>query len=257
MRIDTTAPAGGSIAYTSGYFTSLSVGVTLATGTDGGSGIGTRVLQRQAAAPLADGTCPGFGSFADLASSPALSFTDTTVATNTCYAYRYVVTDLAGNAATYTSASIAKADSTAPTITAIVSKQSNGTAGNGKLENGDTLAVTASEALGAAPSATTVSETRAKSGHVLLTITGLTTSADTGSSGYLSGTGTKSQTCTGNSAVLSADRHTATVTVGTCTGSGTATSTGALILVPVSTLKDLAGNSATATFTTAATFKLF
>src|SRR5207237_5154528 len=63
--VDNTAPSGGSVSYTNGYFTTASIAVTFTNGTDGGSGIATRQLQR-ASTTLTNGTCGSFGSFANV-----------------------------------------------------------------------------------------------------------------------------------------------------------------------------------------------
>jgi hypothetical protein len=113
---DITAPAGGSISYTDGWYTTTSVAVSFTNGTDTGSGMASRMLQRREAS-LQDGTgnCAAFGTWSDLAANPASSpHTDTTVASGKCYQYRYIETDRVGNQATYTSASTAKVDTAAP-----------------------------------------------------------------------------------------------------------------------------------------------
>jgi uncharacterized repeat protein (TIGR02059 family) len=112
---DSSAPAGGSIAYTDGYHTAANVDLTLDDGTDGGSGIDTasEILERSVGT-LGGGSCTGFGAFAPLATDPALSYNDSAVASGDCYRYRYVVTDRVGNSATYTTANVVKIDSAAP-----------------------------------------------------------------------------------------------------------------------------------------------
>ncbi len=112
---DSSAPAGGSIAYTDGYHTAANVDLTLDDGTDGGSGIDTasEILERSVGT-LGGGSCTGFGAFAPLATDPALSYNDAAVASGDCYRYRYVVTDWVGNSATYTTANVVKIDSAAP-----------------------------------------------------------------------------------------------------------------------------------------------
>jgi hypothetical protein len=114
--VDTTAPSGGSVGYTNGYLTSASVGVTLTQGTDSGSGVnaGSGILQRSTGT-LSNGSCTGFGSFSTIATNPSLSYTDSTVTDGHCYEYQYLVSDNVGNQATYTSASVAKIDTTLPT----------------------------------------------------------------------------------------------------------------------------------------------
>lgn len=107
---DSTAPAAGTISYADGYQSGRSVTVTFTTGTDTGSGVATRQLQRASAA-LTSGTCGTFGSFGDLGTAgPTSPYADTTVASGACYKYRYVVTDAVGNQDIATSANVAKID---------------------------------------------------------------------------------------------------------------------------------------------------
>ncbi|MCL5003734.1 MAG: chitobiase/beta-hexosaminidase C-terminal domain-containing protein [Patescibacteria group bacterium] len=122
---DTTAPTGGSITYTDGYYTSASVALTVNDGTDAGSGINTasRIMQRKSAA-LAAGTCGSFGSFSTIAPSGSYpNFTDNSVISGNCYQYQYQVSDNAPtpNQATYTSSNVAKIDTVAPTTPVLTS----------------------------------------------------------------------------------------------------------------------------------------
>lgn len=113
---DTTAPSGGSVSYTDGFYTTLSVPVTYTTGSDGESGLNlaSGKVQR-ATATLTDGTCGVFGSFGDVATESDGSYTDASVLSNNCYIYQYVISDNAGNEATYNTANVAKVDAEAPT----------------------------------------------------------------------------------------------------------------------------------------------
>jgi hypothetical protein len=260
---DTVAPSGGSITYTDGYRTTASVTFTLQDGTDAGSGIATKAVQRRTATLSAtDGTCGPYGSFAALASNAS---PDGTVTSGNCYQYQYVVTDAAGNATTYTSTSTAKVDTVAPAIQSVSAFQSNGTTtGNGLMEAGDKLVVVFNKAItGLSTANVTVTESKNFSqsqNSVMLLITGLTTASDTGSSSYIASqqSGTRSYSCTGGTGVLSADGKTYTVTLGSsCSGQASpAASSGALKLAPDTTVKDFAG-ATPPTFTTAAAFKLF
>ncbi|MDX6372104.1 MAG: hypothetical protein QOD98_1092, partial [Nocardioidaceae bacterium] len=104
---DSTAPTSGTISYLDGYAAGRSVSITFTTGTDAGSGIATRRLQRAAAA-LTGTSCGTFGAFANLgAANPASPYTDSSLAAG-CYKYRYVVTDQVGNQDVATSASVVK-----------------------------------------------------------------------------------------------------------------------------------------------------
>ncbi len=117
LRPDTTPPSGGSISYLNGYATTTSVSVTFTLGTDSGSGINTASgkIQR-ASATLSNGSCGTFGSFANLVTTSTSPYNDTTVANSNCYEYQYLISDNAGNTATYTSTNVAKIDTAAPTI---------------------------------------------------------------------------------------------------------------------------------------------
>ena len=106
---DSTAPTAGTISYLDGYQPGHSVPVTFTTGTDGGSGIATKQLQRQSVA-LTAGSCGTFaGVWTDRGpDSPTSVYTDSAVTAGNCYMYRYVVTDRVGNQHTATSASVSK-----------------------------------------------------------------------------------------------------------------------------------------------------
>ncbi|MBV8236016.1 MAG: chitobiase/beta-hexosaminidase C-terminal domain-containing protein, partial [Acidimicrobiia bacterium] len=121
--VDNTAPSGGSVTYTNGYFTSASISVTFSNGTDSGSGINTATTQLQrASATLSGGTCGTFGSFSNIGpAAPTSPYADTSVVGGNCYEYQYLVSDNVGNTTTYTSASVAKVDTTAPVFTVATS----------------------------------------------------------------------------------------------------------------------------------------
>ncbi len=116
-KVDTAAPTGGSVSYTNGYFTSASVPVTYTTGSDSISGLNTGSGKiKRASATLSGGTCGAFSSFTDLHTGFSDSpYSDTTVTSDHCYKYQYVIQDAAGNQATYTSSNVAKVDTAAPT----------------------------------------------------------------------------------------------------------------------------------------------
>jgi uncharacterized repeat protein (TIGR01451 family) len=119
LTSDVTAPAGGSVTYTDGYYTSPSVSVSFTKGTDGGSGLNaTSGLLQRASAPLTGTTCGTYGAFATVTggTDPTSPFTDTGVAYGNCYQYRYLVSDNVGNQATYTSSSVAKVTTYADTV---------------------------------------------------------------------------------------------------------------------------------------------
>jgi hypothetical protein len=154
-------------------------------------------------------------------------------------------------------------DATRPTVTAIVSKQADGSAGNGKLENGDQLIITFSEELlpSSVPASSSGTETRPStcpgSGAVTLTLASINTGAQsTGGCGYLTATGSATFTAT---PVLTNNGASTdiTLTVSGVSGAATAAGTGALVFTPATTILDRVGNTANGPFTTAAGFKLF
>lgn len=104
---DSTAPSAGTITYQAGAISGTTLSISFTTGTDAGSGIGARQLQR-ATAPLSGTTCGTFGAFATVTggNNPVSPFTDTVTAGN-CYQYQYVVQDIVGNTTTATSPNIA------------------------------------------------------------------------------------------------------------------------------------------------------
>lgn len=261
---DSTVPVGATVSYTNGYATSTSASVSFTQGSDAGSGLNdaSDLIQR-AAATLTAGSCGVFGGFATVATNPTSPFIDT-VSNGSCYQYRYVASDNVGNQATFASASVLKVDTTAPTVTAIASQQSTGAVGNGDLAIGDKLILTFNQDLATASvptSFTGATETRASGGHnVFLAIPGITDgSVDTGSAGYLTGT-TSARVATFNGTVVLANHGTTTtvtITVTTLTGDTTTASAGVLSFRPAISINDDAGNDATGTFATPATFKLF
>ena len=111
VLIDLTAPTGGSISYLDGYDGSGSVTVATGDGTDSASGVdpASGLIQRDSAS-LSNGSCGSWNNSWSTVSSP-----DTTVASGSCYRYRYRVSDLAGNTSTYNSGQVLKEDRGAPT----------------------------------------------------------------------------------------------------------------------------------------------
>ena len=111
VRVDNTAPSGGSISYADGWDGSGSIAITADPGSDPGSGIdtGLSLIERQSAT-LTGTSCGSFSGPWTVVTTP-----DATVANGHCYRYRYVVVDQTGNVTTYTSAHVVKEDSAAPT----------------------------------------------------------------------------------------------------------------------------------------------
>ena len=109
--LDNTAPTGGTVTYPHNGTPNTSVTLTLGTVADAGSGVASRLLQR-ASAPLTGGTCGTFTTFSTIATNPVgTSYNDSPLDMDTCYQYRYVVTDNLGNQATGTSTNIVKVSS--------------------------------------------------------------------------------------------------------------------------------------------------
>ncbi|MGI9099881.1 MAG: LamG-like jellyroll fold domain-containing protein [Solirubrobacteraceae bacterium] len=118
---DSVAPTGGTVDATGlggtggRYSTSTGLSIAFSAGTDAGSGLATGAQLQRAAASLTTGSCGTYGAYTQVgADDPASPVADTVPADQTCYRYRYVVSDQVGNpATTYTSADI-KVDTTAP-----------------------------------------------------------------------------------------------------------------------------------------------
>lgn len=109
--VDDSTPPAGSLSYADGYQVSGPVSITFVTGTDAGSGVGARQLQR-AESSLTAGLCGSFTAFADLGpDGPTSAYSDTTVTDGNCYRYQYLVTDRVGNRTTATSSAVVKVDS--------------------------------------------------------------------------------------------------------------------------------------------------
>jgi len=108
MVADDTAPSLGTLTVPDTTTSSKSVSIDFTTGSDSGSGIGDRFLQRQSA-PLSGSTCGTYGGFATVTNgtNPTSTFTDT-VERGTCYRYQYVVDDRVGNRSVTSSTSVVK-----------------------------------------------------------------------------------------------------------------------------------------------------
>jgi hypothetical protein len=258
---DVTGPSAGTVAYTNGVVNALSVPVTVSGLADAGSGVASYVIKRDVATlTTLTETCGTFpGTYATTVT--LVSGNDTSVASGSCYKYEIVVTDNVGNTATFTSASVAKVDTSGPQVSAVTSANvSGGTAG--KLEIGDKLVITFNQALatGSVPS-TFSGATEINPGiltNVTLSIPGFTNGAlSTGSWFYL--TSNNSTATFGGTAVLANNgtSTTVTLTVTSLSGGGTNASSGALVFKPATTLTDGGGNAAQGSFTTAAGFQLF
>jgi hypothetical protein len=260
---DILAPSGGSISYTNGVLNSTSVPIATANGSDGGSGVNaaTTTVKRDVT-PLTTSTetCATFpGTYATTVT--LVGGADTSVTSGNCYRYEYLVSDKVGNQAAYTSASVAKVDTSGPQVTAIDSRQSGGSAGNGQLEVGDKLILTFNQGLALASvpaSFSGVTEAKPLLANVTLTIPGITKGAlDTGSGGYVLLPLTT--TTFSGTVVLSSNgtATTATLTVTSVSGVLPQASKGALAFAPATSITDGGGNAASGAFTTGSNFKLF
>jgi hypothetical protein len=256
-------PSGGSVSYTDGVVNSTSVPITTVNGSDGASGINiaTTTIKRDIA-PLttATETCGTFpGTYATTVT--LVGGADTSVAGGNCYRYEYIVSDKVGNQAVYTSASVAKVDTSGPQVTAIESRQGSGSSGNGQLEVGDKLILSFNQSLATASIPTSVTgatEAKPLLGNVTLTIPGITKGAlDTGSAGYVL---LPLSTATFAAAVVLVDNGTATTVTVTVTGISGGTpvgSSGSMVFAPAASITDDGGNTASVGLTTSANFKLF
>jgi hypothetical protein len=120
---DSTAPTGATLTYpagwdsTTGAYSATTLALGLGTVTDAGSGITTanRSLQERTA-PLSGNTCGTFGAWSELATVSASTVTRNNLSYDTCYDYRYVVTDNVGNTVTVASPGVVKNRSYANTV---------------------------------------------------------------------------------------------------------------------------------------------
>ena len=112
---DSTAPGVMTPTVTASYYTSLSIPVSLNSGSDSGSGLaaGSSVVERDEA-PLdnGDGSCDAFpGSWATVTLSGG---NDTSVVSGKCYRYRELLSDNVGNQGSSGASNMAKVDTSAP-----------------------------------------------------------------------------------------------------------------------------------------------
>ncbi|HEX3172805.1 MAG TPA: hypothetical protein VHQ43_01130 [Solirubrobacterales bacterium] len=260
---DIVAPFGGSISYTNGVLNSTSVPIATANGSDGASGVNTTtttVKRDVTSLTTSTETCATFpGTYATTVT--LVGGADTSVTSGNCYRYEYLVSDKVGNQAAYTSASVAKVDTSGPQVTAIESRQSGGSAGNGQLEVGDKLILTFNQSLAPASvpaSFTGATEAKPSLANVTLTIPGITKGAlDTGSGGYVL---LPLTTTTFSGTVVLSNNGTATtlaLTVTSVSGVLPQASKGALAFAPAMSITDGGANAASGFFTTGSNFKLF
>jgi hypothetical protein len=127
---DSTGPSGGSVDATGlggtggRYSTSTTLSISLAKGTDSGSGLAATGAQLLRASALlsssngvAAGSCGSYGGYAQVGSDdPSSPYADNAaggITTGHCYRYEYVVSDNVGNTTTYTSPDV-MVDTTGP-----------------------------------------------------------------------------------------------------------------------------------------------
>ena len=110
LTADSSAPAGGSVSGVPAYDTDGTYSFTVATDTDGQSGVASQALARERAT-LAGDSCTTW--VADGAVSIAATVNQTTLAGPSCYRYVLTSTDNVGNVHTITSSPV-KVDNTAP-----------------------------------------------------------------------------------------------------------------------------------------------
>jgi CSLREA domain-containing protein len=110
LKVDTTAPVGGSISVTAGYSTTTMVPVSVTNATDPESGMLSNQVQRQSAS-LTGGSCGPFGAWSPVT---LVSGKDTTVTSGSCVEYRLVATDNAGLVTNDGPTGIVKVDTTGP-----------------------------------------------------------------------------------------------------------------------------------------------
>src|SRR5206468_1102363 len=112
--VDTTGPAGGSIAYANGQSNLSAVSVDWDSGTDAESGI-AQVRVDRATGTLSGSTCGALGSFTTIVANATASPTvDNGVSPGHCYAYQIVVTNNAGVSSTFSSAAVTQLTTGSP-----------------------------------------------------------------------------------------------------------------------------------------------
>jgi len=120
---DSTPPTGATLTYpaswdsATGAYNATSITLGLGSVTDAGSGITTanRSLQ-QRTATLTGNTCGTFGAWSQVATISTRDVTRNDLGYDTCYDYRYVVTDNVGNTVTVASPGVIKNRSYANTV---------------------------------------------------------------------------------------------------------------------------------------------
>ena len=266
VKVDTTAPSAPALTLsgatgTKTYISGTTVYVNAqgantgtfqvaATTSDADSGI------QKVAFPLLTGFNNGGGG-GDVTSSP---YQTTYSWTGAVGASTNTVTATNTTGKTATGSFTVTPDTTGPTLTAVASKQANGSAGNGMLETGDQLVLTFSEGLRASTVPATFSGTEKRAATFLQSLPNVKlaipnifsgTSIDTGDSDYLAGGILCGLTCAAATANFSGTVQrteaggvsTVTLTV-VSADSNTAEGNGTIDFKPAPSLLDQVGNLA-------------
>ena len=116
---DSTPPTGQAVTLAGGPWFGSAVSLTVAAGTDAGSGVdASRSVVERAAATLTNGACGTYGVFAPVTLSGT---TDSSVSSGGCYRYQAKATDNVGNASAASQPSAdAKVDGSAPTTPSLL-----------------------------------------------------------------------------------------------------------------------------------------
>ncbi len=129
VTADASAPTGMSATVTGGYRTATSVAVSVATGSDTGSGLslGTLVLERDDAGLTGDACDPFTGAWSAVTLSAG---NDTSVASGTCVRYRVRISDRVGNEGASAPSATVKIDTSAPSTPSLAfSNETNAATG--------------------------------------------------------------------------------------------------------------------------------
>jgi hypothetical protein len=270
IRVDRSAPIGGSLtingtaatnAGTSSRSTTSPITIARTNFTDPESGMGTSTLTR-ATATVANGACGAFGTAATVASG----ITSQAVSARTCY--RYVLTGT--NAFGLVAPTLTTTVIVGPYVTSVVT--TNGGATVGRLEQGDSIAITYSDDMNpqsfcstwstsgdqslAADSQVTLTLTNAATDRLTVAATGCTFNFGTlalGSNAYTSatmlfrGAGAARSTITWTAAT-----RTLTLTLGAPSSAAAGTvASSALVYSPSTAQSAVGGLAMGGTFTTA------
>jgi hypothetical protein len=172
------------------------------------------------------------------------------------YTFTVTVTDAAGNVTA--TPSVFVYDTTGPSAASSATTNKNGS-----VQAGDTVSITFGEALNPATVAATGTLTlsRGRTGNTTWAVNGFTNGAlSTGNTGYLRqpNFGSTYTVTYAGTLALSNTNRTVTFTVtgacgGSCTQLNTTAASGSWVFTPATSLRDVAGNTATGTLTSSST----